>query len=73
MIFAPKWTCCLKVLAESGIAYRYKDHECINGSGRRLGLQTLMSRSWSATKELNNIIKRCQAISDKGTDEFDYL
>ena len=24
-------------------------------------------------KELNNIIKRCQAISDKGTDEFDYL
>ena len=63
----------VKGVSESGIAYRYKDHECINGSGRRLGLQTLMSRSWSATKELNNIIKRCQAISDKGTDEFDYL
>lgn len=62
-----------KGVSRSGIAYRYKDHECINGSGRRLGLQTLMSRSWSATKELNNIIKRCQAISDKGTDEFDYL
>ena len=62
-----------KGVSRSGIAYRYKGHECINGSGRRLGLQTLMSRSWSATKELNNIIKRCQAISDKGTDEFDYL
>ena len=62
-----------KGVSESGIAYRYKDHECINGSGRRLGLQALMSRSWSATKELNNIITRCQAISDKGTDEFDYI
>ena len=57
-----------KGVSRSGIVAHYANHECINGSGRRLGLQTLMSRSWSATKELNNIIKRCQSISDKGTD-----
>lgn len=57
-----------KGVSRSGIVAHYANHECINGSGRRLGLQTLMSRSWSATKELTNIIKRCQAISDKGTD-----
>lgn len=61
-----------KGVSESGIIYCYKDHECINGSGRRLGLQTLMSRSLGATIELNDIIKRCQKISDKGVDAFDY-
>lgn len=55
-------------VSRSGVVAHYANHECIIGCGRRLGLQTLMSRSWSATKELNDIIKRCQEISDKGTD-----
>jgi hypothetical protein len=59
-------------ISKSGLVQRYKDHECINGEGKRLGLRVLMGRSWSAMREMNTIIKRCQNISDEGVDAFDY-
>ena len=59
-------------IGKSGLIQRHKDHECINGEGKRLGLRVLMGRSWSAMREMNIIIKRCQNISDEGLDAFDY-
>ena len=46
-------------ISKSGVLEQYKDHECINGCNRRLGLKVIMSRSWSAVKELNKIIMEC--------------
>ena len=46
-------------ISKSGVLERYKDHECINGCDRRLGLKVIMSRSWSAIKELTKIIIEC--------------
>ena len=59
-------------IGKSGLVQRHKDHECINGEGKRLGLRVLMGRSWGAMREMNIIIKRCQNISDEGLDAFDY-
>lgn len=61
-----------KGVGYSGIISRFIDHECINGEGRRLGLRTLMSRSYKAVVELEKIIRRCQNISDNGIDALDY-
>lgn len=60
-------------ISKSGVMQLHGDHECINGRGRRLGLQTLVSRSWSAMCEINSIIRKCQNISDNGVDPFDYM
>ena len=61
-----------KAVGYSGVISRVIDHECINGEGRRLGLRTLMSRSYKAVVELEKIIRRCQNISDNGIDALDY-
>ena len=62
-----------KGISQSGVMYQHKDHECICGCGRRLGLLTLMSRSWSATQAIKEIIRDCQVISDNGVNVFDYV
>lgn len=59
-------------ISKSGVMDIYGQHECINGCGRRLGLQTLVSRSWSAMCELQSIIAKCQDISKIGVSPFDY-
>lgn len=59
-------------VSKSGLIQKHKEHECINGQGKRLGLRVLMGRSWNAMREMNIIIKRCQNISDVGLDAFDY-
>lgn len=46
-------------ISKSGVMEQYKDHECINGCNRRLGLKIIMSRSWGAIKELNKLIMEC--------------
>ena len=46
-------------ISKSGVMERYKDHECINGCDRRLGLKIIMSRSWGAIKDLNKLIMEC--------------
>ena len=65
-------TALCKAVGYSGVISRFIDHECINGEGRRLGLRTLMSRSYKAVVELEKIIRRCQNISDNGIDALDY-
>lgn len=59
-------------IIKSGVIERYKNHECICGEGRRLGLKTLIGRSWGATMELHNIIKHCNDIFTEGVDAFAY-
>ena len=59
-------------IIKSGVLEHYKNHECICGEGRRLGLKTLIGRSWGATIELNDIIKHCTKVSSKGLDAFAY-
>lgn len=44
-----------------------QNHECINGTGRRLGLKILMARTDDAIKQLNTIVKNLQYIADNRT------
>ena len=46
-------------ISKSGVMEQYKDHECINGCDKRLGLKIIMSRSWGAIKDLNKLIMEC--------------
>lgn len=39
-------------------------HECINGTGRRLGLNILMTRTDEAIKQLNAIVANLQNVAD---------
>ena len=55
---------------ESGFLEAYKKHECINGKGRRLGLQTLMNKSFKAISQLEDTIGTLKKIADDGTDPF---
>lgn len=50
----------------------YKDHECINGEGKRLGLRILCLRSSKAIDELEVICQRLWDIQEKGVDVFEY-
>lgn len=47
---------------DSGILDRLQGHECINGKGRRLGLQTLISRTNKCIKNLQFICKEIERI-----------
>ena len=57
---------------ESGYMEAYKHEECINGKGRRLGLQTLASKSIRAISEIEDVIGTLQKIADEGVDPFKY-
>lgn len=47
-------------IVKSGLMDLYKDKEFICGVGRRLGIQTLVSRSCMAIKQINDVIRKCQ-------------
>lgn len=57
---------------ESGYLEAFKNHECINGKGRRLGLQTLVNKSYTAISQIEDVVKTLQKIADNGTDPFNY-
>ena len=50
----------------------YKDHECINGEGKRLGLRVLCLRSNKAIDELEIVCQRLWDMQEKGVDVFEY-
>lgn len=52
----------------SGVIQQHKNHECINGTGRRLGLATLMSRTIKAISEIEDVIGTLNKIADDGVD-----
>ena len=41
---------------ESGVLDTFKDRECINGTGRRLGLAILMERTYQSIRNMNDTI-----------------
>ena len=56
----------------SHITKVFKDHEAINGEGKRLGLRILCLRSAKAVDELEIICQRLWDIQEKGVDVFEY-
>lgn len=62
----------LKGAHESKIFVTYKDHEAINGSGKRLGLQTLAKKSFKAITQMETAIKELKHIAEVGIDPFKY-
>lgn len=48
-------------IRKSGVMTLHGNHECINGKDRRLGLNVLMSRTYSAIKDIEAIIKKCNS------------
>ena len=61
-----------KGIQTSGVIGQYKNHECINGTGRRLGLQTLVKKSFMAISQLEDAINALKKIAEEGTDPFKY-
>ena len=61
----------IKGAVESGFMEAYKHEECINGKGRRLGLQTLANKSLKAVSQLEDVIGTLKKIADNGTDPFE--
>lgn len=59
-----------KGIQTSGVIQQHKNHECINGTGRRLGLQTLVGKSFTAISQLEDTIGTLKKIADDGTDPF---
>lgn len=57
----------------SGVLERYKDKECINGTGRRLGLSILMDRTFESISKLDKVISELQEIAEKGVDSLAYI
>lgn len=54
---------------ESGVCRLYRDHESINGNGKRLGLRILMDRVYNTLSELDAIVERLKVLSE-GVDIF---
>lgn len=59
-------------IRESDVLRQFNTHECVNGTGRRLGLRVLTRRSYKATDDLLKICKRLDEIVSKGVDAFEY-
>ena len=55
---------------ESGLMELYNNEECINGKGKRLGLQTLAGKTFKAISQLEDAIGTLKKIADDGTDPF---
>lgn len=59
-------------ISSSGVVSRFGQHECINGTGRRLGLSILTKRSKKAIDDLSVICSKLDQIEENGMDIFEY-
>ena len=59
-------------ITTSQVMRQFKDHECINGEGRRLGLRILCQRSRKAVSDLDDICNKLNEIEQNGIDVFEY-
>lgn len=57
---------------DSRVCEFYKDKECINGNGRRLGLKVLMRKAYTSMSKIDELIKELNQIASKGLDVTDY-
>lgn len=62
----------VKGIGSSGVITQFGNHECINGTGKRLGLKILTQRSYNAIDELSSICAKLDNIEEKGVDIFEY-
>ena len=62
----------VKGINSSGVCHQFGTHECINGTGRRLGLKILTQRSYKAIRELGYICAKLDSIEQEGMDVFEY-
>lgn len=62
----------VKGINSSGVCHQFGTHECINGTGRRLGLKILTQRSYKAIRELGYICAKLDTIEQEGMDVFEY-
>lgn len=56
----------------SGVLEQFKDKECINGEGRRLGLRILMTRTFKSLDNIENAINELNRIAKEGVGAFEY-
>jgi len=56
----------------SGVLFQFKDKECINGEGRRLGLRILMTRTFKSLEAIEAAISELNEIATNGLDTFEY-
>lgn len=59
-------------VVNSGVLERFDDKECINGTGRRLGLRILMSRTFDSIDAIDEAIKELNSIAKNGLDISEY-
>ncbi len=57
---------------ESGVLDTFKDRECINGTGRRLGLAILMERTYRSIINMNDTINDIEKVAVQGLDAIAY-
>lgn len=62
----------VKGIGSSGVINQFGNHECINGTGKRLGLKILTQRSYKAIDELSAICAKLDNIEKNGVDIFEY-
>lgn len=62
----------VKGIGSSGVITQFGNHECINGTGKRLGLKILTQRSYKAIDELSAICAKLDNIEKNGVDIFEY-
>ena len=59
-------------ISSSGVISQFKNHECINGVGKRLGLKVLTERSYKAVNELEVICAKLNTIEKNGMNIAEY-
>ena len=57
---------------ESGLMFEHRNHECINGKGKRLGLRVLTTKSYKALVQIEEAIERLNKIAEDGVNPFNY-
>lgn len=62
----------VKGINSSGVCHQFRTHECVNGTGRRLGLRILTERSYKAIGDLGYICAKLDGIEQQGMDVFEY-
>jgi len=62
----------VKGINSSGVCHQFRTHECVNGTGRRLGLRILTERSYKAIDDLGYICAKLDGIEEQGMDVFEY-
>lgn len=67
-----KMTMLYSGVCNSGVLDRFANKECINGEGRRLGLNILMTRTFKSIDNIDKCIKDLSKIAKNGLGDLEY-